>query len=258
MCQPDGDSPRARIQCQFPLLAIAALGAMLCGGRASGQCPPPPSSLVESQLSSDATSATIAVRQCGEFIIAIATKITGAFGEFNHIQVQRFNPNGSPLGSPANLTSSVPGEKGTYEYPSISMSRSGRIFAAWGGNLHLFPLRLPHRAFTASHSISTRSHLRLFPLRTPGLRTILPAQALPTPVWTRLHGPTRESPLDFTRTCLGRPTRSSVTASPAIAAIEETSGDRPYPRARRTDMWRLHSRMTSSLTSSRPRRISHC
>lgn len=151
MCRPDGDSLRARTRYHFAFLIVASLGAMLCGGRTSGQCPPPPSTLVESQISSDATSATVAIRQCGEFIIAIATKITGTFGQSNHIQVQRFNPDGSPLGSPANLTSSVPGEKGTFEYPSISMSRSGRVFATWVGKLTLVP---PQITTTSLHRLA--------------------------------------------------------------------------------------------------------
>lgn len=98
------------------------------------QCPDPPTQIVETQLDDEGNGgASVAMRECGEYITVWERDFAGGISAYNNIDALRFDADGSAIGSITGLASITSGQQGRYDHPSVAISRLGRVYAAWVG-----------------------------------------------------------------------------------------------------------------------------
>lgn len=127
----NGESARRH---RITTIVACIVFATSTGERLLGQCPEPPTVLSE-QFVDSGSSATVAIRNCGEFIVGWQTPPASLFDTRNEIRVLRYAPDGTAIPPMASVASTNEPERGSHTEPSIAMSAVGHVEVAWTGIL---------------------------------------------------------------------------------------------------------------------------
>ncbi len=124
-------APIARVVACFTISLCLALSAS--ASFADDPCPSPPTAIVEGVVDPDGLNSTIAMRACGEFIVAWEEERPEPgypYHQRKDVFVQRYDADGT-----LNGTSAIVSDVNQFEYrhydPSIAISAAGKVRVGW-------------------------------------------------------------------------------------------------------------------------------